>query len=250
MTKDPDELNPAAWLLLRDARALVAEHTKSTAAAQRLLCSHLADGRIRWQYAQCCGDWQPLDPIADRSPSFWRPNLPYDLTIDWDASSATRTGPPNTIITAGADASQPDGRTLSAEDLKLLRTMMLRGKLPATHYTVDLIRLHRDDVAAMLRSVGLVASAPPTPIPVPAAAPPPMVPAKKWLPDATKKHPRGPDETAAAYARRLAGLMPERAVKPETIERRLRDEPSQGATKGPPNPPAKPRQNAGGPRRV
>lgn len=147
MARDADEHNASAWLLLRAARELVAENTRSTTAAEELLCSYLTGGYIHWRYKQCGGEWQPLDPIVIRSPLFWRADLPYRLAIDWDASRATRTGPANTIIKRIADPNHPEGfRTLAAADLQTLVAMAQRGKLPVTNYTVSLIQLHRGDV--------------------------------------------------------------------------------------------------------
>jgi hypothetical protein len=180
MARDSDELNPSAWMLLRDARALVAEQTKSVMAAEKLLCSHLADSHIRWKYVQCSGEWQPLDPITARSSTFWRTDPPDHLDIDWDASSATRTGPANTIIKGSDDPNHPEGfRTLSAEVLQILVAMAQRGELPATNYTVNLIRLHHGDVLSMLQSAGFVVLAPPT-TPAP-AAPARRLSTKDWI---------------------------------------------------------------------
>ena len=234
MASDPDEFNASAWLLLCVARALVAGHTASDAAAETLLLLYLADGRIRWRFLRQVGEWQPLDPSVGHSPDFWRAEPPYALTIDWQASSATRTGPANNLITARGGASQPGTRRLSAAQYEFLRAQMLRGELPATNYTVDLIRLHRGDVMDALRSAGFdtTAAAAPAPVtvePAPAAAvPAAKVPAKRWLAKAEAENPQRPDEGITDYARRLEPLMADDPAVTkkwtwENIRRRLYD---------------------------
>src|SRR5262245_44747274 len=132
-------------MLLCDARAWVEALCKNRSAAERILLDHL-DGvsvsypPIRWM-------WRKIDLPLGRSGAamhlvFFHPGKDARLDIDWDASGAVYSGPIPSLSSAPDDPN--DRWPTFLKDIP-------PGRVEAYH-----IRVHRDDVLAVLRSCGLL----------------------------------------------------------------------------------------------
>jgi hypothetical protein len=202
----------AEWLLLRDALALVAERCKSQVEAQEFLLDHLQEGRIHWRYRKKSGHWPQMRDWGDEPGTpdwrFWHttPGATH-LEIDWENSSATRTGP------APHSPNWPP----------------LVGPEPLENFKLSLVRLSRPDTLAALRSVFGQDTPAPAPVAVLASVAPPerKLDPKVWLAKVRKDHPQRQDERPGEYRNRLHGMMQSAPVTRtwtlETLRRRLYD---------------------------
>jgi hypothetical protein len=163
MAEANDKSTTTDWLLLRDAWLLVAALC-TPAMAKRLILEYLRAGWLRWKYWQLSGDWHELDP-GGRNPKFWDDSSKaVSLVIDWHESRATRSVTPGVLVTIPPDV---DDDLDAAQEQRIwdeyeskkreLMQWLLKGQLPPTCQTMELIRLHRGDLEAMLRATGLVA---------------------------------------------------------------------------------------------
>jgi hypothetical protein len=136
-------------LLLGQALTLVAHFCKSRPAAERLLHQHLDrfyHPSIRWKYSSLCLP-QGCSGAAMRFV-FWRPGDDARLEVDWDAHSAVYIGPIPTRVGVAPD--EPEDRW-----------PIFQAGNPPGRVEAQLIRLHRDDVIAVLRYHGLLLAAAP-----------------------------------------------------------------------------------------
>jgi hypothetical protein len=122
------------WPLLCDVRAFVTRYCKTETAAQELLLEFARKGHFK-RYRWYAPDAQrQLREGAGIDPRLWGGPA---VVVDWDNSCVTYVRP-------------------GLRELRLDLYNELRDFLPADpQYRMLLVRLHRDDVLAMLRAVGL-----------------------------------------------------------------------------------------------
>jgi hypothetical protein len=193
MAEADNKSSTTDWLLLRDAWLWVAGFC-TPKMAERLILEYLRAGRLRWTFWQLRGVRHELDPHG-LNPAFWDDsNAAVSLVIDWYESSATRSVTPGVLVTIppdddGLDAIREQHLWAEYEEQKVdLMQRLLKGQLPPTNYTMELIRLHRGDLEAMMREAGLLA---PVSVELPSALPPSTT-------DSTKTPPVEPSELAGA----------------------------------------------------
>jgi hypothetical protein len=221
-----DDHSAEEWLLLCDALALVAERCKSQVEAERLLLEfarkgwfprywfHLSDQRDKAVFHP--SDMRGIDPrIWGFSSDVAR------ITVDWATSSVSYL------------RIEPDPKNVSHHERVSEVLQHLRKYLPVEPlFRIHLVRLHRDDVFGMLRSVGLMPS-----VATKAGATPERQPVdpKDWFAEARKDNPQRRKERTREYASRLLGLMENAPVTRvwtwNTLRRRLYDKEAKPAQK-------------------
>ena len=178
-----DDYIATRWLLLWETLALVTERCKSQTAAKEFLLQHLRDGRVGWCYWQKSGHW-PRRRLRDEDEPPGTPDWRFwhddgertHLTIDWESSSATRTGPvPHS----------PEWPPLA-------------GPEPPENFKVSLIRLRHADV---LNALWYVNGGDPNNSPTLVAPKAPKV----WIAQAPKKRPGESSTGVCRTPRRLDG---------------------------------------------
>lgn len=140
------------WLLLRDVRVLTGRYTKGAAAAKGLILDYARKGGFRSLR------WHQVEGESDRpiEPRLWgvsKPEIGLHVVVDWD----------NSCIVYRRDKQRAP-----------VLNNLLQGFLPPPDLQMPLVRLHRDEVFAMLRAAGFTppTSAPATASPIPAPAVP------------------------------------------------------------------------------
>ena len=197
-------------ILLSRARLYVARYTDSTPAAERLILDKLADERLgRWLYHQARIEGGPApktlhhlsvqlaamrrlpdttelnawDARAIRKCFWLRPEPDETLEVYWEQSRAVRVSPPLILVPDGAGGSYP----------------VQFPNYPVMTIEVDIVRLLRTELDAMLRRAGLMAplaappsppsSPPPSPPSSPSSSPPPHGTTERWVYDEMEKDP-------------------------------------------------------------
>jgi hypothetical protein len=127
------------WTLLCDARALVVRYCKSETTAQELLLDFAGKGYFKRYH------WFAPDSPRERTgagidPRLWGTSSEcVEIVVDWDASCVTY------------------ARKFPSDRFGLMLIQGLRDFLPADpQCRMLLVRLHRDDLLAMLRAAGLL----------------------------------------------------------------------------------------------
>ena len=183
--------NTPEWLLLNDALAYITKYTRSEKAAKELLLDYLKEGRMRWR----C--WKLEFEKDDHTTLgayrfFWASETNSQIDVDWDSSSATRSGP-------GWSLGSHDDETWPIYDQR--RMVRLHASL---------VSLNHDDIKSTLRFVGLMPRSP-TPasssLPSMAQEPPPedLTPTKEPPPVAREQQaeePKQPEEPAPKESRK------------------------------------------------
>jgi hypothetical protein len=130
------------WWLLHDVRAFVIRYCKTVTAAQDLLLEFARKGhfrRYRWHAPAGERGGIGIDPRLWGGPP---------VVVDWDNSCARYE------------------RKVPSADFEQAALLALRDFLPAdSQQRMLLVRLHRDDVLAMLRAVGLLVEPATPPLP-------------------------------------------------------------------------------------
>jgi hypothetical protein len=162
-----DDYNADEWLLLRDALALVASYCKSEIAAERLLLEFAREGRFpRYRFHRSDARNSPSDTGNEAArgiaPRLWGYSSDVvRIGVDWAKSSVRYL------------RVEPDPKNVSHHEHVKEVLQHLREHLPREPVVqIHLVRLHRDDVLAMLRSTGLL---PPAAAEVEAAPAPPRL---------------------------------------------------------------------------
>jgi hypothetical protein len=209
------------WILLVDARDLVATFTKSRPAAEEFLYDHVGRGPlaalvpIRCRYRKCEGHravgWLTEDPDGgppiphnrDPFPSearFWQPNAATGekLEVDWDNSTVHWTAPPRW-------------------DPKWPRKLF--GPEPPSDFRVTQIFLHRGDLIAALRSAGYKLEPATEPTPGPSAelstASESFTGVERWVYDQMVANP--PRKGDHEYVGKLFNKRPDKKIKEKTV---------------------------------
>jgi hypothetical protein len=141
-----DNPHPPAWMLLCDARAWVEALCKNRSVAERILLDHL-DGVNRQLSPPIRWEWRKIHLPLGRSGVamhlvFFHPGPDARLDIDWDASGAVYFGPIPILSIAPDDPND--------------RWPTFPKGIPPGRVDAYLIRVHRGDVLAVLRSRGLL----------------------------------------------------------------------------------------------
>lgn len=196
MTKDVyDPTTWPEWLLLREVLEIVAAHCHAEQAAAELVLQYANRGHFRRVHH------------ASNDRVIWPEH--------WGKSVHNVSYPVDFINSRVAYVRQP----ISPYSSIGARQDMLReaGFLPsASHRVMTLVRLHRDDVASMLRSVGLLSAQTPAAI----ATPSPPLPqelsgTERWVYEAMKSDP--PRQGDRSYVHALWQRRPDKDIKKKTI---------------------------------
>jgi hypothetical protein len=192
MAGTADDLTTPEWLLLSAARIYVIGFARSQATAERLIVNHLRGewdsfAPLRRRYAECVGYRGELEPVPS-SGQFWceYPHVGITVDIDWQASTARRRVPGETDC------------------------------------TLHFVQVHRADLDAILRAIGLMAPAQPSePAPPPPPPPPPPQPVRL----SPSRRPLRPSPPPALGAKDLSARRDPSPSKPSllTCERFIED---------------------------
>jgi hypothetical protein len=216
-TADNTNISAADWWpLLSELLVFVSQCVRSDTAAKELLLDHFAADPIAWRFDRCKIEapettlpperWkQGLPPISPGIPGvavidrcFWMSRDYGQFNVDWEASSASYSGPLIELVSA------PDGRGGH-------RVTPFFDSLWRVNIRVTLIRISAAPIIARLRSLKLL---PPAAVSVsaplgPSQPAPAMTqfPPKTWLEKEMKGFPQRPRESKNDWARRLYGHM-------------------------------------------
>jgi hypothetical protein len=208
-----DNPHTSAWMLLCNARAWVEALCKNRSAAEGILLDHL-DGvtvsypPIRWM-------WRKVDLPLGRSGVamplvFFHPGKDARLEVDWDASGAVYFGPIPILSVAPDDPND--------------RLPTFPKGIPPDRVEAYLISVHRGDILAVLRSLGLLTqggdTARVTATSAPAASAtvtPPQTPTQE-LPAPPSSHPSLP-----SGAPPVVNITTTKAERPSSVFKRLRE---------------------------
>ena len=202
-------------LLLCDARALVAQYTKTEPSAEQLLLDFYAEAKTPYGYQYQSADREfaepgsrpgrGIDPGTWRG-SAWTRRLGKRVVVDWQ----------NNMVTEFRTA--PDLDDSPRPDLLVKALQLMREFSPVEPvYQIRLVRLHTRDVFAALRWAGLL---PPLPIEAPALTKVPPVPphlhgTERWVYEQMRDNP--PRKGERGYTRKLWERRPDKDIKFKTF---------------------------------
>jgi hypothetical protein len=190
--KDPTTW--AEWLLLREVLEIVAAHCLAEQAAAELVLQYANRGHFR-RVHRAGGDrviW----------PEHWGKSV-HNVSYPVDFI--------NSRVAYVREPVSPYGTVGVVQN-----TLQEGGFLPAPLHVMTLVRLHRDDVASMLRSVGLLPARAPA-VELAATSPKKLGgTTERWVYEAMKSDP--PREGDRGYVRVLWQRRPDKRITQKTIQ--------------------------------